>query len=172
MESSLVQRAEELRGSFTNPFDVTLEDVHLIYGRHAYHLGRIKSGEQASINSSRLPRRVKTQLTNATAGESTESRVAEDGTVLFHVANMDVTRLAKLVMFYDAMDGFLYSSLSNHYQSFLDMSGLLVHEDVAILLCRVPGTGSQWHNGEERLRSDLDHQWTYLRIVLPVTMPK
>ena len=127
---------------------------------------------EASVSRSKLPRRVKTQLTNATAGESTESRVADDGTVPFHLANMDVMRLAKLVMFYDALDGFLYSNLSNQYQSFVDMSGLLSHEDIAILLCRVSEPGSQWFDGEKPLRSDLDHQWTYLRIVLPVANPK
>ncbi|MCG8451125.1 MAG: hypothetical protein MI725_16275, partial [Pirellulales bacterium] len=168
LESDLEHRAEELVGSFANTSEVGFEDCHLLYGGQAYALGKVAPGARAVIDGSNLPRRVKTMLTNATAGEVTETKVAEDGTVPFARANMDVARLAKIIMFYRAIDGFRYTNMAHRYQAFLDLSHLLAQDDLAILLCRISTTGSRWFDNDEPLGSNQDRHWTYYRFVLPV----
>ena len=167
-ETELLRDRDELRGSFANNSAVELEDCHLLYGSQAYNLGRVAPGATSRIDGSKLPRRVKTLLTNATAGDSTESRTAEDGTVSFSYANKDVARLAKIMMFYQAIDGPRYTGMLDRYQSFLDLSHLLQQDDLAILLCRVSAPGGQWIDGKETIGGDQDRRWTYYRFVLPV----
>lgn len=157
-----------LEGFIVNDSEVELQDCHLLFGWQAYHLGRLLPGRQLTIDDSKLPRRIKTLLTNSTAGDETERRVADDGTVQFSYAQHDIARLAKLAMFYEAIDGQKYSNLMHEYQSFVDLSPLLQQEDIAILLCRVATSNGQWHDGDQPLGSDDDRIWTYYRFILPV----
>ena len=94
-------------------------------------------------------------------------RVGEDY-LWFARANMDVARLAKIIMFYRAIDGFRYTNMAHRYQAFLDLSHLLAQDDLAILLCRISTTGSRWFDNDEPLGSNQDRHWTYYRFVLPV----
>ena len=168
LESLLERDDEQLSGQFTNTSAVELADCQLLYGTEAYYLGRVPAGAPLRIDEAKLPRRVKTLLTNATAGESPQTQIADDGTVPFSRAKMDVARLAKVMMFYDAINGARYTGMVGHYQSFLDLSHLLEQNDLAILLCRVSAMGSRWIDDAEALGSDPDRRWTYYRFVLPV----
>ena len=168
LESQLTLDGDELRGSFTNSSAIEFEDCQLLYGSQAYNVGRVAPGTVAKIDGSKLPRRVKTLLTNATAGDSTESETAEDGTVSFDYANKDIARLVKVMMFYRAIDGPHYTGMLDRYQSFLDLSHLLEQDNLAILLCRVSTPGSQWLDDAEAIGSDQDRHWTYYRFVVPV----
>jgi len=99
-----------------------------------------------TIDESRSPRTIKTTLTSASAGDDSHVRTADDGAVMFDSLSTDVSRLAKLMMFYDAIGGSAYASVPNRYQSFIDLSRLL-KGDQAILLARAPAdAGSQWIN--------------------------
>jgi len=159
---------ELLEGQLSNLTGIELEDCLLLYGNWAFHLGKLADKATYKIDFSRQPRTVKTSLTSATAGDETEADTAEDGTVPFRLAESDVTRLVKTMMFFEAINGHRYSGKLNRYQSFVDLSHLLKQEDVAILLAKSPTTGSQWHNGEQPLRSDDDRRWTFYRFVLEV----
>ena len=159
---------ELLSGNLSNSTGIELDDCLLLYGRWAYHLGRMSNQATVKFDYALQPRTVKTSLTSATAGDTTEENTAEDGTVPFRLAESDVTRLAKTMMFFKAINGRRYSGKFSRYQSFVDLSHLLRQEDVAILLAKSPTTGSQWQNGEQPLRSDEDRRWTFYRFVLPV----
>ncbi len=164
----LLRDHDELQGGLSNKTDNVLEDCHLLYGSQAYYLGRIASGARANIDGQKLPRRVKTLLTNATAGDASELVTAEDGTVSFSYANKDIARLAKVMMFYQAIDGPRYTGMLDRYQTFLDLSHLLQQDDLAILMCRIQASGSQWFDGEQAIGGGQDRHWTYYRFVLPV----
>lgn len=159
---------EMLRGQIVNDTDVTFEDGLLLYGRWAYRLGRLGPAETLLIDDESQPRTVKTMLTSATAGDTTEVRTAEDGTVPFRHAETDVARLVKAMMFFEAIDGGRYTGVLNRYQAFVDLSHILQQEDQAILLARSSSTGSQWMDDGKPLRSDEDRRWTYYRFLLPV----
>jgi len=169
IQADLQRTSDELlEGQFTNSTGINLEDCLLLYGRWAFHLGKVADNSTHKIDLTRQPRTVKTSLTSATAGDETESNTADDGTVPFRLAETDVTRLAKTMMFFEAINGERYSGKLNRYQSFVDLSHLLKQADVAILLAKSPATASQWHNGEQPLRSDDDRRWTFYRFVLDV----
>ena len=160
-----------LKGQITNNSQVAFDKALLCYGAWAYYIGKIGPDAAISIDDELQPRTVKTSLTSATAGDSTESRIAEDGTVSFQLAQNDVARLVKSMMFFEAINGEQYTSGTYRYQNTIDLSHLLKQEDIAILVTRVDAEGSQWHNGDKPLKSDQDRHWTYYRFVLHVDSP-
>ncbi len=169
MQSQLRRAGEEmLRGQIVNDTQVPFEDCLLLYGPWAYRLGRVGPAETKLIDDDLQPRTVKTMLTSATAGDTTESRTSEDGTVSFRHAETDVARLVKAMMFFEAINGARYTGVLNRYQASVDLSHLLRQQDQAILLARCSSAGSQWFDDREPLRSDQDKHWTYYRFLLPV----
>ena len=170
IDSQLHRTGDELLGGqLVNSTGVPLDDCLLLYGKWAYRLGPVAAGLSVSLDHSLQPRTVRTSLTNATAGDTTETHTAEDGTVEFRLAETDTTRLMKVMMFFDAVNGRRYTGKLNRYQSFLDMSHLLRQEDLAILLAKSGSHGSQWFNGDQPLRSEKDRTWTFYRFLLPVS---
>ena len=168
LDAELRQNSESLiQGRITNRTGVELQDCLLLYGRWAYHLGRLPNGATFTIDGTQQPRTVKTMLTRATAGDTTVTTTSDDDTVPFQSAGTDVARLAKVMMFYEAIHGRLYTNRLNRYQSFVDLSHLL-QEDQALLLARCPAPGSQWFNGDQPLQSEGDRRWTYYRLLFPV----
>lgn len=169
---SLSQTDEQLlSGSITNNSGEILEDCVLIYGQWAWNLGQIPAGSLIDLSAAKQPRMVKTLLTSATAGDMTITNTAPDGTVPFRLAQEDVTRLAKTMMFFHAISGDRYTSMLNRYQSFVDMSHFLDQPELAILFTKSSTPGSQWLNEEKPLGSDEDRHWVYYRFLLPVRPP-
>jgi len=168
IEMELTQTSDRLlAGRITNHLGVELTDSLLIYGRWAYHLARVGDGRTVTIDDDLQPRTLKTMLTSATAGDLVASRIAEDGTVPFDRLGTDVTRIVKAMMFYEAIGGANYTSSLNRYQHQIDMSPIL-RTDRAILLARAPGTGSQWFDSDQPLKSNHDQHWLFYRFVAPV----
>lgn len=167
---SQLQRAGEelLQGQIVNDTGQALEDCIVLYGPWAYFLGHMTPAAVKQIDSDLQPRTVKTMLTSATAGDVTETRTAGDGTVPFRLAENDVARLVKAMMFFDATGGARYTGVLNRYQSWIDLSPLLRQNNCAILLARSSTGGSQWFAGDEPFQSDADRRWTYYRFLLPV----
>ncbi|MEM8946327.1 MAG: hypothetical protein AAGD11_14235, partial [Planctomycetota bacterium] len=169
LDFQMRQDGEELlSGTITNNTDIELTGCALLYGRWAYNLGRLPAGRTIAIDDSRQPRTVRTLLTNSTAGDQTVSRTSADGTVPFVIAQWDVTRLLKAMMFFRAINGTQYTNLTQRYQPFVDMSEQLATDDRAILLARVESGGSYWSDADAALSSDKDRRWTFYRFVMKV----
>ncbi len=169
LQSELRPDGEELvAGQITNSSGTMLEDAVLLYGTWAYYLGKISPDGIVNVDDDLQPRTVKTSLTSATAGDTTEQRTADDGTVPFRWAESDVSRLLKATMFFEAINGQQYTGSLNRYLNSIDLSHLLKQKDVAILLAKTSADSSQWMNGVKPLASDEDRHWTYYRFVLPV----
>ena len=166
---SLYRTGDELLGGeLSNLSGMGLDDCLLLHGNWAYYLGPMADGVSVKLDHTIQPRTVKTSLTSATAGDTTETDTADDGTVSFRSAESDVTRLVKVMMFFDAIDGRRYTGKLHRYQSFLDMSHLLRQKELAILLARIRQPGSQWLNSDQPFQSDDDKHWTFYRFVVPV----
>jgi len=180
LQATLTQTDEELlSGQLTNQTDQELVECLLLHGKWAYSLGRLPAGKSRIIDDSLQPRTVKTLLTSATAGDvtATNTQISDDGTVPFQVAEWDIARLVKSMMFYDAINGRRYTGKMHRYQSFVDLSHLLKYEDRAILLAKGNTAGSQWladasSSMHGPLASDQDRRWTYYRFVLKVESPE
>ncbi|MDC0935006.1 hypothetical protein OAS39_01875 [Pirellulales bacterium] len=172
LKASLRPDGDELvTGQVTNQTDVDLQECVLLFGRWAYQVRRLSAGETIEINQSLQPRTVKTQLTGVEIRDDENSPPVTEAPVMFDPSGADIDRLAKLMMFYEALGGQSYASTWHRYQHFVDMSRLL-RSDSAILLARVRSvTGSQWKDGDDPLKSDSDRHWTYYRFLIPVKAP-
>ncbi|TWU24639.1 hypothetical protein [Bythopirellula polymerisocia] len=157
-----------LAGSIANQSDMALADCVLLYGQWAWDLGQMPAGTTVDLSTAKQPRMVKTLLTSATAGDVTITNTAADGTVPFRLAQEDVTRLAKTMMFFHALSGDRYTGMLDRYQSFLDMSHFLDQPDLAVLVTKGGDQGGQWLNGDKPLGGDEDRNWVYNRYLLPV----
>ncbi|MEO2046146.1 MAG: hypothetical protein ABGX16_06180 [Pirellulales bacterium] len=167
-EMELRQTSDQLlTGHISNHLGVELTDCLLLYGRWAYHLARLGDERTIKIDDNLQPRTLKTMLTNASAGDTAATRIAEDGTVFFDRLGTDVARIVKAMMFYQAIGGASYTGALNRYQHQIDMSQLLT-TGRAILLARAPGSGSQWLHNHKRLGSNQDQHWLYYRFVATV----
>lgn len=156
-----------VEGEIANRSDVTWDDCILLHGRWAYRLSQLKPGATVTVDEDVRPTTVRMRLTAANAGDETAIGAADDGTVQFNPLEGDVTRLAKLMMFYDAISGSDYASVMHRYQKFVDLSDLLEGPQ-AILLVRAPAPGSQWIRNDEPLGSDQDRRWTFYRFIIPL----
>lgn len=165
--------SELLLGQIQNNTDIELEDCTLLYGHWAYHLGRMPAGRVQKIDDSLRPRTVKTTLTSATAGDNlvSASSTTDDGPVRFADVQWDMARLVKVMMFYEAINGPSYTEKHNRYQSFVDLSDVLKHDDRAILLVRNNAPGTNWQANGDPLANKKDRRWTYYRFVLKVESP-
>lgn len=158
---------ELLTGRVTNNLGMELTDCLLLHGRWAYHIARLGDGATVVVDDNLEPRTVKTMLTRAAAGDEAVTRLADDGTVHFERFGTDVARIAKVMMFYDAIGGIQYTSAWNRYQQFVDMSHTL-KTGRAILLARSSSAGSGWFDADRPLQSDKDNIWLYYRFVIRV----
>lgn len=172
LEVNLRRDGEELlRGEITNNSDVELVECQLLFGRWAYDLGRLPANASFEIDSSKQPRTVKTLLTSANAGDETitsQALVAEDGTVPFERAQWDMARLAKAMMFHEAIGGSNYTKRVHRYQQFVDLSKVLATKQEAVLLAKCESPGTDWIANDRPLASDRDRRWTYYRFLVPV----
>jgi hypothetical protein len=126
LETTLTRTDDQLlEGQVINDGDSPLDDCVLLYGQWAWNLGTLAAGSSLNVADAQQPRTVRTLLTNATAGDSTITDIADDGTVPYRLGNTDITRLAKTIMFFQAVNGERYSGMLSRYQAFLDMSHLL-----------------------------------------------
>jgi hypothetical protein len=176
LEAELRPRGDDLAvGRITNRTGVQLDDVVLMRGRWAMKLPPMADGASVDVDNALTEVTVRTALTSVAAGDDPNVRPAADGSVIFDRASRDVARVAKTMMFYEAIGGAAYTRTSHRYQAFIDMSRLL-RGDQAILLARAPAAaGSHWRDGDRPLASggaaddDADRRWIYYRFVIPLT---
>ncbi len=171
LQQSLSRTDDQLlAGTITNDSGQTLEDCVLIYGQWAWNIGQLPTGTTFDLSEAKQPRMVKTLLTSATAGDTTITNTASDGTVPFRQAQEDMTRLAKTMMFFHALSGERYTGMLDRYQSFLDMSHFLDQPELAILISKSGDQGSKWYDATKPLGSDKDRYWLYYRFLIPVQL--
>jgi hypothetical protein len=174
VESKLARTDDQLlEGQVINNGDVALEDCVLLYGQWAWNAGTLNANSALNVADIAQPRTVRTLLTSATAGDTTITDVADDGTVPYRLANSDITRLAKAIMFFRAINGERYTGSVSRYQAFLDMSHLLDQPDLAVLVGRSKAPASEWLDDDKPLGkkdngNDQNLAWTYYRFVVPV----
>jgi len=169
IEAQLQRVSEEVvTGHIANRGTLDLKDCLLLYGNWAFPLGDLAAGESAEIDEEfARPRTVRQALTDAQAGDQPVTRIDENDTVRFNHRRTDVARIAKAMMFYQAIRGKSYTHLYHRYQSYIDLSHVLANGQ-ALLLARCPASGSHWTSEGATLGGKDDPQWTYYRFLLPV----
>jgi hypothetical protein len=150
-----------LSGTITSKLDEPLTDCVLIYDRWAYPIGKLDARARFAVETKLDPQTVETYFKHISLfGE-------KDAVNAYDPANLDVGRIVETMMFHRLLGGNDYTKLSNEYQQFLDLSGLL-RAGRAILIGRGPKAGAQLLRDGKPLAGADDQQWTFYRFVYPV----
>jgi hypothetical protein len=169
IDAELRPRGDDLvSGRVTNRTGVKLEDAALLHGRWALQLPPLAPDATVDVDQSLPQITIRTLLTSVAAGDDRNVRPTEDASVVFDAEGSDVARIAKAMMFHEAIGGAAYTQTPQRYQSFIDLSRLL-HGDQAILLARAPeSAGSRWTFGDGAGTTHGDRRWVYYRFVIPL----
>jgi hypothetical protein len=158
---------------------ITLSRCFLVYGTSVYALGTLKPNQQVEIGTNRVE--LKSYIASAAPDVNNEPQnSSEPGAYDRGGGNVNAV-LA--MMFYNAADARKYTQLSNDYQRFTDLSGLL-KTGCAVLVAMPPQDGScrggdllrgkipreGQTDSRQPLGNALDRHTTYYRFVLPVTV--
>ena len=160
---------DEIVGSFKNPLDRELVNCRLYHGNWAYVLdGPLAAGDVVDIATETSSKRIQAILNRKQVDEEDQNR---SFATRWELSEMNVGRIAEMMMFYEIAGGSNYTGLSHGYQGRTDMSELLTSQR-AILVGELKGQGSRLEvTSANRQAGDpeYDQVTTFVRIVLPVT---
>ena len=153
-----------LRGELANPLNVELSDSLVVYENWMYPIdGKWLPGQRMSFDD-RKPRNLQWRLARRKVVETKDISTPWDR------SSLDVPRILEVLMFYKAAGGESYTELTNRYQPYLDLSDQL-RTGRAMILGRGPGPASDLQRDGQSLRADVDRQFTYYRVLIPVDKP-
>jgi hypothetical protein len=180
LKSDLGDADRQLAGTVTNNLGVPLSHCRVVYGSRTndywvYTLGDMAPGQTVEISTT-------TRRFDLNSMAHKRKFFAEDGQFLpqqgpahFNPAEADLRQVLQTMMFYEAAGGRTPSNLTNDYQRFVDLSGLLKAGQAVLVAW--PPKGSDRHGadllrGEEPMNGPLDKHFTAYRFVLPVRQKK
>jgi len=154
-------RNGELLGRFRYELPYELEEGLLFYQNNVYPLKRTLDAGQVVEMAGLSPKKLKSQLQSVrgmTVASAPYDAAATD----------DVPRLLDVMTFYDLAGGRSYANLSHRYQTYVDLSSA-VRNGRAVLVGRCARSVSRLVREGDSLESDYDQQWTFVRVVIPVS---
>ena len=156
-----VQSDGRLRGEIGSPLACDLTDCFLYYTPWAYNIGKVSAGQTVTVGSASERSSLQWRLTRRTYSDR------GDMTTPWDQYSRNVPRIIEMMMFHDLAGGEAYTGLSNHYQTYVDLSS---HLSIgrAILVGRTHSAVATLRSGNESLEDHYDQQWTFYRFILPV----
>lgn len=167
--ADLTESDRTLTGSITNTLPFTLRECAVLYGGSAYEIGTMAPGQVVRLGPAVKRMELKTFLTKMI---SERNGAGYEGGA-YYQASGDPAHTLETMMFYDAAGGRQLTRLSNDYQDFVDLSGLL-KTGRAILFTREAIRTGKGHSGAKLLGDDKpmggeeDRHETMYRFVFPV----
>lgn len=162
------KKTDEIIGSFKNPLNCELINCRLYHGNWAYVLeGPLASGDVIDIATETNSKRIQAILNRKQIDTEDKNRTYA---TRWELTEMNVGRIAEMMMFYTAAGGRSYTGLSHNYQARTDLSNLLTSQR-AILIGELKGQVSLLDtSAADPAASDpeYDQVTTFVRIVLPV----
>ncbi len=168
-----------LSGTITNMLPYPLTQAYLIYDRTVYLLDTLNANVPAMIDRGTRHISLDTFAASLRPDSAIESnfQAKQDP---YDRSNLNALYILRTMMFYDSAGGSKHSGLSNDYQGFVDMSGLLKARR-AIVVALPPQDGT--HRGAELQRgpseaaatplgNPQDRHLTVFRLVCPVADKK
>ena len=161
--------SDQVYGTVKNPLDVQLINARLYHGEWAYILDDpLEPGEAFDVETN-TKNRTLSSILNRKYRSSNDDKFLTSAT-RWEVSEKEVSRIAEVLMFYDAAGGKSYTGLSHNYQSFVDMSDSLMLGQ-AVLVGEIQTRASSLsfsESGEKVDDLEYDQVTTFVRIVLPV----
>jgi len=155
-------------GTIRNGYPFALADCLLAAGRWAYELGTLAPGQSVRIDSRSKRRSLKALLTGQRLVLLADNKPRQTATP-YDRASLDLKYILRMMMFYEAAGGRLYTGLEHQYQQFVDLSGLL-RTDRAVLVAYPSQeiSGGRLLCGGKPLVPPPERRVTVCRFVLPV----
>jgi len=150
-----------IEGLLTNPTDMELTDCYVFHGRWAYFVARLPAKGTARIVPGQSAQNTEKVLKRRRVQEST------DGGELWDRQSTDIERIMEVTMFHSAAGGRSYTSLSNRFQSYVDLSSH-VSGDRAVLVGKVERPPNKIQVNGQTVDSEQAQSWSYVRIIYPV----
>ncbi|HMO14222.1 MAG TPA: hypothetical protein PKD64_10725 [Pirellulaceae bacterium] len=165
--SSLTQNRNrsDLTGTITNPLDFELDNIFVIHNETVYRArAALRPGATMRIETDARDKRSLRDFFKSQRGERGEETKRN-----WEIYSLVTPDIVEMMMFFAAADGQFFTKLTNQYVADVDLSHL-IQFDRAILVGRAKRvtTPLQIHAGLDPQNS-LDQQWTFVRMVLPVT---
>jgi hypothetical protein len=168
VKSQLVHsaRAARLEGTVTNPLDVPLTNVRLLFENYAYILPKdLEAGETIDVLSEMKERNVRSLLTRRTTTSDQENKGQNRP---WNPQDTRVSRIADMLMFFRAAGGSNYTGLTHSFQDFVDLSDHLYLKR-AILVGEIKPNFTNLKINDQTVSEEYDRTNTFVRILLPVT---
>ena len=159
---------DDIIGSFKNPLNQELVNCRLYHGNWAYVLdGPLAPGDVVDIATETNSKRIQTILNRKKVDKEDQNRTY---TTRWELSEMNIGRIAEMMMFYEIAGGRSYTGLSHDYQGQTDMSDLLTSQRAILVgelkaqVSRLDVTSADPNSGDP----EYDQVTTFVRIVLPV----
>tara|TARA_Y100001968_G_scaffold135101_1_gene123265 strand:- start:1008 stop:3197 length:2190 start_codon:yes stop_codon:yes gene_type:complete len=155
-----------LRGTVTNPLDVELFDVEILFDGRVYPVGRsFKPGATVDLfDLSGDSQGIDNYYARYQDGSSKGERRS------WSVMNEPIHRIVKQMMFNQGIGGAKYTGLINRYEEFLDLSHALAYNR-AVLVARTSQSNSQFSVTGEQAAA-VGQQSHFYRVVYKVANAK
>ncbi len=166
IRSNLKLISTQLEGTVTNPFDVPLDNVRVLFENYAYVLKkqRLEPGETIDVMSEMKERTTRSLLTRRIKRAKKDNKGSNSP---WDPTEKNVNRIAEMLMFYRLAGGNNYTGLTHTFQNFIDMSGQ-IDLNRAILVGQIDSIGTQIRINDELVDDQYDSTNTVVRVVLPV----
>ena len=162
------KKTDEIVGNFKNPLNCELTNCRLYHGNWAYVLeAPLGGGDVIDIATETNSKRIQSILNRKRVDAEDSNRTYA---TRWDLSDMNVGRIAEMMMFYELAGGRNYTGLSHGYQGKTDMSSLLTSQR-AILIGEIKGQVSQLDATTAKPSAsapEYDQVTTFVRIVLPV----
>lgn len=157
----------QLTGTVTNPFEFTLTNVRLMFENYAYVLtDSLEPGATFDVQTEASEKTLRGLLTRRIKTKNKDNKNRSTNSP-WDPEDTRISRIADIMMFYDAAGGKNYTGLTHDYQSFIDLSSQL-NLKRAILVGEVQSQSSLLEINGESAADNYDSHTTIVRIVLPV----
>jgi len=171
ISSQLKVQRDRLSGTLENPLDVALYNGKVFFGNYVYLLKKpFQPGDVVYLDTDADEKTIRTVLNRRSSKGDSDRELGKTQSLAWDPRDKSLTRIADVMMFYQAAGGENYTGLTHGYFPNIDYSHLLKLQR-AVLVGQVQSASSLLINGEDA--KDLyDSSVTMLRIVLPVESKK
>lgn len=167
LSSQLSADRDRLEGTFKNPLSVPIYNAKIFFGDYVYLLKKPLQGDVVTlVESDAKERTLRSYLNRRTAKSAQGSDVGRSQNRPWDPQEKNLTRIADVMMFYEAAGGKGYTGLTNGYHRTIDFSKLL-RLGKAVLVGQIE-SGSHIKIDQQDVTDRYDSNITMVRIVLPV----
>ncbi len=169
--SQLKVQRDRLSGTLTNPLEVTLYNAKVFFGNYVYLLKKpLQPGDVVYLDTDSDEKTIRTVLNRTSSQGDSDREMGKTKSLPWDPRDKSLTRIADIMMFYEAAGGENYTGLTHGYFSKIDCSHLLKLQR-AVLVGQIESASSLLVNGQE-VKELYDSSISMVRVVLPVESKK